>query len=170
MIGYPYYYDRNIFMKQGSTLFLRGVIVIWALAVLALCILVLPSGIKSEINGSDFDYGYIMIGMYITAVPFFIALFQSWVLLNFIDKNTAFSENSVHSLKIIKYCALVISGVYLGGLPYIFYIAQLDDAPGVVAIALIIIGASWVIATFAGVLQKLLQNVIDIKKENELTV
>ena len=108
--------------------------------------------------------------MYVSAIPFFIALYQALKLLGFIDKNIAFSELSVKALGHIKYCGVAISLLYIVGMPYIFYAADLDDAPGVVAITLVIIFASTVISVFAGVLQKLLQNVIVIKSENELTV
>jgi hypothetical protein len=152
-------------MKKGSTSILRGTLIIIALVVLALCIFVLPHGLFS-VGG----YTPIVMGMYVAAIPFFVALYESWKLLSYIDTNTAFSDVSVNALKNIKYCAVIISALYLVGLPYIFYVADLDDAPGVVAITLIIIFASAVIATFAALLQKLLKNVIDIKSENELTV
>ena len=138
-----------------------------ALGVLAICGLVLPQTIGSFDLGG---YDPILLGMYVPAIPFFIALYQSLKLLGLIDKNKAFSEHAVEAIKKIKYCALVISGLYAAGMPYIFYVADKDDAPGVVAIGLVIIFASVVIAIFAALLQKLLQNVIDIKSENELTV
>jgi hypothetical protein len=50
------------------------------------------------------------------------------------------------------------------------YVAQKDDAPGLFALALVFIGASFSVAVFAAVLQQLLQNAIAIKKENDLTV
>lgn len=60
---------------------------------------------------------------------------------------------------------------------YIFVLAQNGDAPGVIVIGLVVIFASIVIATAAGVFQKLLQNAVDmskallrIKSENDLTV
>jgi hypothetical protein len=55
-------------------------------------------------------------------------------------------------------------------MPYIVYVADKDDPPGATAIGLVIIVASCVIAVFAAVLQKLLQNAIEIKSENDLTV
>ena len=48
--------------------------------------------------------------------------------------------------------------------------AELDDAPGLGVIALAFVCMPLVIATFAAVLEKLLQNAIDIKSENDLTV
>jgi hypothetical protein len=154
-------------MKQGSTHFLRGVILLIVLVVAILCCYVLPAIIISDHVGY---YRPILLGMYIPAVPFFIALYQSWKLLGFIDKNKTFSNESVNALKNIKYCATIIGVLYTTGMPYIFYAADRDDAPGVVAIGCIIIFASFVIAVFSAVLQKLLQNAIDIKSENDLTV
>lgn len=156
-------------MKQGSTLILRAAVILLGLIVLAVCIFGLPQLISSEVKG-DFDYGPIFVGMYVTAIPFFFALYQTLKLLSYIDKNAAFSKASVKALKNVKYCALVISALFAAGMPYIFYVADRDDAPGVAAIGFVIIGASFVIATSAAVLQKLVQNAVDLKSENDLTV
>src|SRR5581483_2190876 len=96
-------------MKQGSTLFLKGVVVLLGLIVLALCVFALPYAISMENVGS---YRPILFGMYIPAIPFFFALYQALKLLSYIDKNAAFSELSVKALKNIKYSALAISGLY----------------------------------------------------------
>ncbi len=154
-------------MKNGSTLFLKLVIYLMGLAVLVLCLFVLPRVIGSIDLGG---YDPILIGMYLPAIPFFIALNYGLKLLSYIDKNIAFSELSVKALKYIKYCAVAISLFYIAGMPYIFHVAEADDAPGVVLIGLIFASAPIVIAVFAAVLQKLLQNAIEIKSENELTV
>jgi hypothetical protein len=154
-------------MNRGSTNFLRLVIFLIGTGVLALCLFVLPRVIGSIDLGG---YDPILLGMYVPAIPFFVALYQALRLLSYIDKNKAFSSLSVTALKNIKYCALAISALYAAGMPYIFYVADKDDAPGVVAIGLVIIFASFVIAVFAAVLQRLLQNAIAIKSENDLTV
>ncbi len=146
---------------------MRGAIILLGLGIVAVCIFILPSGILTDQTGY---YRPILIGMYLPAVPFFFALFQSLQLLSYIDHNKAFSFLAVKALKNIKYCAIIISALYVAGLPYIFTAADKDDAPGVVAIALVIIFASIVIAVFSGVLQSLLRNVIAIKSENDLTV
>ncbi len=154
-------------MKRGSTLFLKSVIYFMGITAVGFCVIVLPR-IIGEIQPGGYDP--ILIGMYVTATPFFIALYQGLCLLSYIDKNKAFSQDSVQALKYIKYCATVISGLYAAGMPYIFYVADKDDAPGVVLIGLLFISAPLVIAVFAAVLQKLIQNGLDIKSENDLTV
>ncbi|MGI5826437.1 MAG: DUF2975 domain-containing protein [Patescibacteria group bacterium] len=154
-------------MKRGSTLFLKAVISLIGLGVLALCVFVLPAGIFSDKTGY---YRPILIGMYLPAIPFFFALYQGLKLLSLVDKNKAFSELSVKSLKIIKYCGITIGILYGVGLPYIFYVAGMDDAPGVALIGLVFTFAPLIIAVFAAVLEKMLRDTIVIKSENDLTV
>ena len=108
--------------------------------------------------------------MYVSVIPFFGAFYQAFKLLSYIDKNQAFSELSVKALKNIKLCAITFSGLYLIILPFVFFVAELDDAPGLVIIGMVPIFASMVIAVFAAVLQKLLKEAIDIKSENDLIV
>jgi hypothetical protein len=45
-----------------------------------------------------------------------------------------------------------------------------DDPAGFIVIGLVVIFTSAVIATAAAVFQKLLQNAVDLKSENDLTV
>lgn len=146
---------------------MRVALVIVSLIVLALCIFILPSAIASDTTGG---YYPIIFGMYITAIPFFIALYKAWKLLGHIEANSAFSNTSIRALRYIKCCAFTISALYAGGMPYIYFVADQDDAPGVLAISLVITFASLVISFFAAVLQKLLQNALEIKHENDLTV
>ena len=156
-------------MKRGSTLFLKLAVIFMGIPVLALCIFLLPQ-MANEANeaaerGSDFAfvvYGILMV-MYVSAVPFYFALYQSFNLLSYIDKNKAFSELSVIALKKIKNCAIIISGLYVVALPFVYIMAEVDDAPGLIIVGMVLIFASMVIAVFAAVLQRLLQEAIDIK-------
>jgi len=154
-------------MKHSSTLFLQSVIFLIGLVVFYICLV----GIPQVVADISFDgYDPILLGLYIPAIPFYIALFQASRLLRYIDTNQAFSALSVKAFRNIKLCAAVIAGIFVTGMPYVFYIADKDDAPGVVLIGLVIIFSSFVIATFAAVLQKLVQNAVAIKAENDLTV
>ena len=49
-------------------------------------------------------------------------------------------------------------------------IKRTGDGPGIIPVGLVVIFASLVVATFAAVLQKLLQSAADLQSENELTV
>lgn len=156
-------------MKPGSTLFLKIVVGILSVGVLAIISFALWLTYNAEGGGAP-DYRPLVYGMYAMAIPFLIAQAQAWKLLRLIDRGTAFSDLAVDALKKIKYCGIAISLIVLFGSPLILKLAEQDDAPGVVLIFLVIAFASAVIATFAALLQKLLKNVVDIKSENDMTV
>jgi hypothetical protein len=157
-------------MKR-ETLFLKVAVIFIGIPILGLCILGLPWLANNPVNP---DYAHILypivIGMYVSAIPFYIALYQAFKIISYIDKNNAFSELSVKALKNIKYCAITISTLYVVMLPFVYLVAEKDDAPGLIIIGMVPIFASTVIAVFAAVLQKLLKNAIDIKSENDFTV
>ena len=160
-------------MKKGTTLFLKLAVIMIGLPILALCVLGIPFAIRNaiahpwELNKYLFP---IFAGMYVTAVPFFFALFQAMKLLGFIDRNQAFSQESVTALNRIKWSALIISSIYVLLMPLFFLIGELDDAPGVIVVGMGFTFAPAVIAVFAAVLQRLLKEAIEIKSENDLTV
>lgn len=161
-------------MKRGSTFFLKGVIVLIGMTVLVLCIFWLP-GIASRDAESNLETAYLqypfLVCAYILSIPSFVTLYQAFKLLSYIDRNKTFSELSVRALKYIKYCAITISILIAVGIiisAAIFYGSE--DITGIIMLALISIFASSVIAIFAAILQRLLQEAIDIKSENELTV
>ncbi|MGM0881835.1 MAG: DUF2975 domain-containing protein [Bacillota bacterium] len=160
-------------MKRGSTIFLKIAVFLIGTPVLALCIFGLPM-IAKDAAESNSEFAYVLYGivivMYVSAIPFFVALYQAFKLLSYIDMNKAFSEISVKALKNIKYCAITFSGLYVVGMPFFYIFAELDDAPGIILIGMLFVFASMVIAVFAAVLQRLLQEAIDIKAENDLIV
>ncbi|MBM7553220.1 DUF2975 domain-containing protein [Thalassobacillus pellis] len=160
-------------MKKVTTLFLKIAVVLLGVPVLGLCIFLVPelADLAAELLP---EFGFISVLVYIvfegSAIPFYFALYQAFMLLRYIDKNKAFSDLSVKALKKIKYCAISISVLHVLALPLFYLFAEADDAPGVVFVGLAVPFASLVIAVFAAVLQKLLQEAIAIKSENDLTV
>lgn len=158
-------------MKKGTTLFLKLAVILIGIPVLALGIWGVFDLIKNPVNPEYAHILYpIVIGIYVSAIPFYMALYQALRILGYIDKNEAFSEVSIKALSRIKKDAIVISIVYVLMVPFIFLLAQIEDAPGLILFGMVLIFASIVIAVFAAVLQRLLQQAIDIKSENDLTV
>ncbi|ARK32611.1 DUF2975 domain-containing protein [Halalkalibacter krulwichiae] len=158
-------------MKQGTTLFLKIAVMIIGAPVLVLALFALPWLVNNPVNPAYANILYPIVGaMYVSVIPFFVALYQALKLLSYIDRNQAFSKLSVTSLKVIKRSAITISGLYVVAMPFIFRLADLDDAPGIIVIGMVLIFAAMVIAVFAAVLQRLLQEAIDIKSENDLVV
>ncbi|URT68888.1 DUF2975 domain-containing protein [Cytobacillus firmus] len=160
-------------MEKVTTLFLKIAVILLGVPILVLCIFLVPElgKVAGELlpKFAFFKY-WVYIVFYGSTIPFYFALYQAFKLLRYIDKNKAFSDLSVIALKKIKYCAITIACLHVLVLPLFYVFAEIDDAPGVIFVGMVVPFASMVIAVFAAVLQKLLQEAIDIKSENDLTV
>jgi hypothetical protein len=102
----------EVLCMKRETLFLKAAVILMGIPVLALCIFLVPaiSNFMAELYPeAAYLQDLIMIGLYATAIPFYIALYQTLKLLSYIDENKSFSELSIKALKNIKYCATAIS-------------------------------------------------------------
>ncbi|XQY93021.1 DUF2975 domain-containing protein [Metabacillus sp. HB246100] len=158
-------------MNNVSSISLRVAICMIGMIVLFLCFFWLPwqARVLAEVYPEYAHLQYpLLIGIYMTALPFFYALYSALKLLHYIDKDTAFSSLSVKELKTIKLCALLICVLYIIGFFYLS--SQQAGNPVTFILGIFIPFVSACIAIFAALLQKLLQKVIDLKSENDLTV
>jgi hypothetical protein len=165
---------KATYAVRGTTLFLRA-----AILAAGLVVVLLSAWAVSDVymhwaeDSPELAYWQYPIMFVITAsaLTFCVADRQIWKLLNLIDKNKAFTNASVRAMKNVKYCGLLISGLFATWMPLVFHAAQREDAPGMVLIfGAIFVGIPFVVGIFAGVAQRLFQNAIDIKAENDLTV
>src|SRR3989344_1804858 len=158
-------------MKKGSTLFLKFVICLIAIGALA-GLIVFPQTEGRSVN-SDLISIYkdpFIIYVYIASIPFFVGLNQAFKLLNFIDASNAFSQGAVNTLRNMKFASLALIGFIALAVFYIRFAALGDDLAGPTMLGILASIAAAVIATAAAVFQKLLQNAVDLKSENDLTV
>ena len=103
--------------------------------VLVLCLTWLPQ--TASVSAETYpEYAYlkypILIGMYITAVPFFFAVYQAIRFLS-----TDQSSVAVKSLRYIKTCAYIIIILYLIG--FVFLSGQHALHPGIALLGMMII-------------------------------
>lgn len=158
-------------LKQGSTLFLK--IVISLIGILTLAGLIWFPQTEGRAANLDLISIYkdpLIIYGFVASIPFFVALYHAFKLLGYVDKNEVFSPSAVKAVGIIKYCALTLSGFIVVGILYIRLFANGEDAAGPTALGMFTTFASIVIATAAAVFERLLQNALNIKSENDLTV
>jgi hypothetical protein len=158
-------------MKRGTLTFLKVAVFTIGIITLSLCIFALPSLARYTVEMNP-EFAYlrypVLIGLYLTAIPFFFALYQALKLLSYIKTNNAFSQLAVNALNRIKYCAITIIILYVIGM--LFLGSQSALHPGIAIIGFIILFTAMVIFLFTAVLQELLKNVLEIKSENDLTV
>ena len=160
-------------MKKSSTLFLQIVIVLIGIGTLAL-MLWEPHLEGRNVDATLFEIYFkdpFLAYAYTASIAFFVALSQAFKLLGHIGRNEVFSERSVKTLRTIKYCALILVAFIVGAEVYFFIAVRgTDDIAGGVAMGVVMMFVSVVIAVAAAVFEALLQNAVQIKSENDLTV
>ena len=158
-------------MKKGSTLFLKLVLMLIAVAALAGMIwFPQTEGRAAHLNLVQIYADPFIVYIYLGSIPFFIGLYQAFTLLNLIDAGKAFSQAAVNTLKYMKLASISLIGFIALAIVYIHLFAHGDDPAGPKALGISMSLAFSVIATAAGIFQELLQSAIDIKSENDLTV
>ena len=159
-------------MKRSSTIFLQIVIVLLGIGALAL-LLWEPRIEGRNAHATNFEIYFkdpFLVLVYIGSIPFFVALFQAFKVLGYTGQNKIFSQAAVQALRTIKYCALAIIGFVVVEEIIIMLTHGSDDAAGGVFVGVLITFFSIVIATAAAMFERILQNAVDIKSENDLTV
>jgi len=158
-------------MKRSSTIFLQVVIVLIGIGALAL-MLWEPHIEGRNVHATLFEIyfkdpflGY----AYIASIPFFVALYQAFKVLGYAGQNKVFSQAAVKALRTIKFCAMAMIGFVVVSVIFLLRGDPEDRPPGVVMRILITFG-SIVIATAAAMFERVLQNAVDMKSENDLTV
>lgn len=158
-------------MKQSSTIFLQTVIVLIGIGALAL-MLWEPHIEGRNAHATNFEIYFkdpFLAYAYFGSTPFFLALYQAIKVLGYAGQNKIFSPAAVKALRTIKFCAIAIIGFVAVGEIFIVLNTSEDRAGGVFMGLLITFG-SIVIATAAAMFEQILQNAVDIKSENDLTV
>jgi hypothetical protein len=159
--------------RRGSIIFLQLVIVFIGIGALAL-MLWEPHLEGRNAHATLYEIYFkdpFLAYAYLASIAFFVALFQAFTLLGYIGQNKVFSLDSVRALRTIKYCAMALVAMIGAAVAYLFIAVRgKDDIAGGVAMGVVMIFVSAVIATAAAVFERLLQNAVDIKSENDLTV
>ena len=159
-------------MKRISIVFLQTVVLL--IGLIALIILIRFPLTEGRAQNLDLFHVYadpLILYAYASSIAFFAALYKALQILGFIRKNELFTANTVNALKSIKFCSIIlcvliaVAGIYIR----IFHHPD-DDPAGFLAMCMILIFIGIAVATAVAVLEKVLQNAIDMKNENDLTI
>lgn len=132
-------------MKQKTVFMLKVTTIVASIIVSSLSIAGVYFLANNSINPEYSNMLYpILTGLYISLIPFFIGLFKCFRFLSNFNNHETF-ETVFNDLKTIKYCSISIVIIYLMMMPFIFILADKDDAPGAILIGMIPIVISIII-------------------------
>lgn len=158
-------------MKKIKVSILRIAVALASIIIIVLCTTWLPNiADYFEADAPEFAHLKVplLLGIYSTAIPFFIAVFNVFKLLRVIEKDAVFTMDSIRYLSIISKCCIAVIALYILGLFY----TGLNGAgqPGIRLLALAIMFTAFIIYIFIEILKELLIKAVEIKNENDLTV
>ena len=157
-------------VKQGSITFLKVIIFLIGIAVLALCFFWFPVIAIREPKAHPGVYSLypLLVYAYGCCIAFSIALYQVFKLLTYIERNNAFSELSLKSLQVIKNCDLTAIFFIVLGIVTLKVISKVtgDDPAGPISLSLMAILATGIVTAVVDALQKPLRNLLDTKPGN----
>lgn len=141
------------------------------LFVLLVAIFILPL-FAQEAAFQNPEYAYlkypILIGIYVTLIPFMYAIYQTVQLIDRKEKHPELTERTLQGFRKITSSATIIGLLYLIGMIFLFIQNALH--PGIALAGFFIIAVCASISAFLTILRKLLERNIHLKHENELTI
>lgn len=141
-------------MKEGIKKLLSSVVVFIVIGILGFLIFLLPvvlTGLSKVIPVSACWKYSGLIGLYGAALAFLFGLYQAIKILFNINK---YKKEGVGNLRLIKFSTISISGLYIISMPFLYLMADKDDAPGLLLFGLIVFLISSVSAVFVSAFEK----------------
>src|SRR5678815_6165884 len=99
-------------IKQNSIVFLKAALVLIGILVLA-ALLWEPHLEGRNVHASLFEIYFkdpFLAYAYVASIPFFAGLYQAFKVLGYIGQDNAFSLETIHTLRTIRFCAFAILG------------------------------------------------------------
>lgn len=159
-------------MKQTELAkWLKLVIAFAAFIGVLLCSLIVPAlGKEAVLMNPQLEYMFwpCLVFIWITAIPFYIALYKSWLICEEISKDNSFCIENAKRLSLISKLALLECILYLIAMVILFILNLLH--PSIILSVLFIIFVGIFIAIASAALSHLTENACQLKKENDLTI
>lgn len=161
-------------MKLNLTTISKTAVYFIGLSIFTICAILLPELAREEAVGKPDHPSALpfLIAAWVLSIPIFIALHQALKLIMFIDQNKVFSDQTVKTIQNIKISSIVFILMVILADSIIITIGRNtgEDIPPFITLGFIIVFVTSVITTFTAVLQRLLEDAIVLKTENELTI
>lgn len=153
-------------MNRVSTIFLQTVIVFIGISALAF-MLWEPHLEGRNVQATPFEIYFndpFLAYAYMASTSFFVVLYQSFKVLGYVRENEVFSLATMKALRIIRYGAIALIVSVAGAEAYLLVVQHSkDDIAGGVAMGLVVMFVSLIVATVAAMFEQILRNAVDMK-------
>ncbi|MFE3577173.1 DUF2975 domain-containing protein [Lysinibacillus sp. NPDC059133] len=157
-------------MKQKElSAWLKLIIILCGIFGVLFCVYIAPEIGKNFLQNSKQDLYNFFIGfIWITGIPFFIALALGWQICSDIASDQVFTIKNADRLKYVGILSMIEGVFYIAALMYLFIIGSYQT--DLLMIILLILFFSVVISVFTSLLSHLVRKASEIKQDNDLTI
>lgn len=96
----------------------------------------------------------LIVFLYVTMLPFYGAIYHILKGLQHLRRGQAIDQQLVR----VKHNAIVLAIMYVLALPVAYYLADINDAPGVIVLSLIILGITVAVIAASNVLRTIVRS------------
>ena len=96
----------------------------------------------------------LIVFLYVTMLPFYGAIYHTLKGLQHLRRGQPIDQQLVR----VKHNAIVLATMYVLALPGAYYLADLNDAPGVILLSLIILGITVAVIAASNVLRTIVRS------------
>lgn len=150
--------------------FFKGVIFLLVMSILFLAFLVATQIFTAEKIVWDGPLIVFMVAVTATTIFGLAALYKLYLAVQLIGDNQAFSMKILPIVHRMSHLLLGMACSFCGILPFVYQGAQIEDAPGIVILGLILVSLPFALFVFAQIVEELFKQAVALQKEQDLTV
>lgn len=128
----------------------------------------------SSLNEGKLEFSFPIIMFWIAILgSLFISYFVAFKLnniLKLIEKNKAFSVQTIETVRSIKKAMMILVILSFGILPIVYMIADLSDGPGFMIFGFLFVLLTITMYVFTLIVEELFTSAFNIQNENNLTI
>ncbi|OFI50340.1 hypothetical protein BG261_00185 [Floricoccus tropicus] len=128
----------------------------------------------SSLNEGKLEFSFPIVMFWITILgSLFISYFVAFKLnniLKLIEKNKAFSVQTIETVRSIKKAVMILVILSFGILPIVYMIADLSDGPGFMIFGFLFVLLTITMYVFTLIVEELFTSAFNIQNENNLTI
>jgi hypothetical protein len=152
-------------MKMSPVRFLQAAVVLIGIGAFAL-LLVEPHLEGRNLHATLFEIYFkdpFLAYVYVVSAFFFVGLSRVYLLLGYVGQGSTFSPQSLKAVRTLKHCAMLLAASIAAAMTYLFVVIRgEDDIAGGVAVSLVLLVGSAVVAAVASALESAMQRVVGV--------
>lgn len=162
--------NKEVVQLKTKAIFFKGVIILFATIISFLTFLIGIEVFTSGETSKSFTIPLFFTSILLTDLFAFSALFYLYQMVSLIGNEQAFSNQILPLAKKLNQRMVGMAVTFCGILPFVYRVAELDDAPGLIIVGLMIVSIPFSLVVFGKIVEELFKQAVYLKRDQDLTI